>query len=99
MQTIQPLPLKRRYAGLNWDQVVRGKKWVIYKMEGQEHYEVVKVRLKDASVMGVQRGNFKRSPFTHREAYPHTESWGKMGFSYISKKEAVEKFNEVSKGV
>lgn len=84
----------RKHQGYTLTQEKREDKWAIYRVDKGSHYEVVRIRTRNTSGIGGGVAKSKELGFTHMEVYPHSETWGRYGFTHTNKLDAENRFKE-----
>jgi hypothetical protein len=89
----RPLPVTLTHEGHILRQTERNEYAAIYvKSKGDQirGYEVVRIRRARASV------HPHAGPIPPREVYPRNEEWGTHGWTCMTLKDAVERFNRIT---
>lgn len=102
MSTPQLIPTQFRKNGWHYKLVARTERGAIYSQSSLPDlpangkacaYEVVRVRTREARTMTTKSGSFD---FPAGEYLPHTEEWGRHGWTCATLPRAVERLNEIS---
>ena len=96
-QILKLLPLKLRYNGFNYIQVLRGESTCIYEQEVIEdvrYYEVFEIKVQNVRTIKVE--GIEKYIEAH-EIFPSNENFGDWAWTYRIFDEAMVKYNELEK--
>jgi len=84
---------------LTYTQIIRSDKAAVYERSRDgiiKDYEAIKIRIVPAGTIQKFPNGVTKTTAEDEEIYATTSLWGKIGFSFLNKTAAINKFNELN---